>query len=418
MSQMPASSTRYDAIIGGGGPAGLTMALALSHVFGGDARIALVDRGPPEPKTTNGDPRAWALSAASVRLYAALGVWPAIAPLAQPVSTIEITDSGLEAGMRPVLLSYENETRDGEPAAYIVPNAALLNALGAAIEPLQGRSITLFSGRSIAGFDHAPAGVTARLDDDSPLVADLIIAADGRNSGLRRQAGIQTVEWAYDQRGIVTTVRHDRPHGGKAIQHFLPGGPFAILPLPGNRSCITWSENADEARRIMTLEDTAFVAEIQRRFGGRLGLLELAGSRADFPLGMHLARSYVAPGVALIGDTAHGVHPIAGQGLNLALRDVAALAECIVDGVRSGMSFGDFTGLERYQSWRRFDATLSAGTFDAINRLFSNDVTLLRSAREVGLGLVHRSPQLKQFFVDQASGLTGDVPKLMQQPAL
>ncbi len=406
-------SERYDAVIGGGGPTGLSMALALAHVFGGDAHIAVIDPAPDRPATGD-DPRAWALAAGSVHMLRSLDVWSDVAPHAQPVTAIEITDSGLEAGIRPVLLSYDNQTDAGEPAAHIVPNQVLLDGLLARAEAYGDPVITLMRGRSIVDFDAAIGGVVATLDDGTECTTDLLIGADGRNSQLREAAGIKSLRWSYDQVGIVTTVTHQRAHGAKAVQHFLPGGPFAILPLPGARSCITWSEDAAVARTIMAMDDAAFVAELQRRFGGKLGLLELAGGRASFPLGMQLARTFIAPGFALIGDAAHTVHPIAGQGLNLALRDIAALAECIADGARAGLACGDGTILERYQAWRRFDATLSAGAFDAINRLFSNDVTLLRSAREVGLGLVDRSTALKRFFVHEAAGLSGDVPRLMR----
>jgi 2-octaprenyl-6-methoxyphenol hydroxylase len=344
----------------------------------------------------------------------ALGVWSSISDSAQPVTTIEITDSALEAGIRPVLLSYDNHIETGEPAAHIVPGGILNQALRAAALKHGSSRIALFGGQAIEAHNSDAASTTAILSDGNSLIADLIIAADGRKSGLREQAGIKTVQWRYEQTGIVTTVRHDRPHCGKAVQHFLPGGPFAILPLPGDRSCITWSEERTTAERIMLLDDEAFLGEVQRRFGGKLGLLQLEGRRSSFPLGMHLARELIGKRFCLIGDAAHGVHPIAGQGLNLAFRDVAALAECISDGVRAGFSFGDFTILERYQAWRRFDSAVSAASFDAINRLFSNDVTLLRSAREVGLGLVDRTPALKQMFVTEAAGLSGDVPRLMR----
>jgi 2-octaprenyl-6-methoxyphenol hydroxylase len=406
---------RFDAIIAGAGPAGLTMALALAHVFKNDARIAIVD-----PSTTLTpdleDPRAWALSAASIRLLDRLGVWSTVEPNAQPVDQIEITDSALQAGIRPVLLCYDNHTADGEPAAHIVPNQALARALGAVVQRKNEGTVICYSRRSISNFVPAPSGNTVYLDDGTTLTGDLIIAADGRNSQLREAAQIEKVQWPYDQVGIVTTVSHERPHGGKAIQHFLPGGPFAILPLPGNKSCITWSEGAEAGKRIMKLGDEAFLLEVQNRFGGKLGALSLAaGGRGSFPLSMHLARRFIAPRFCLIGDAAHVVHPIAGQGLNLGFRDIAALAECIADGARDGLSFGDVTVLERYQAWRRFDSTLSAAAFDAINRLFSNDITLLRSAREVSLGLIDRLPDLKRFFVNEAAGLSGDIPQLMRR---
>jgi 2-octaprenyl-6-methoxyphenol hydroxylase len=241
-----------------------------------------------------------------------------------------------------------------------------------------------------------------------------VVAADGRRSFLREAAGIKVVGWSYPQTGIVTTVAHERPHEGVAVQHFLPAGPFAILPLCGDRSCITWTEDRDEARRILALDDAAFLAEVDLRFGGRLGTLSLAGPRGSWPLEMHLARSYVAPRLALVGDAAHGVHPIAGQGLNLALRDVAALAEVVADAARLGLDIGSTDTLRRYERWRRFDSVLSAAAFDGLNRLFSNDWTLLRTIRDAGLGLVDRLPAVKRMFVGEAAGLSGELPRLVR----
>jgi 2-octaprenyl-6-methoxyphenol hydroxylase len=225
------------------------------------------------------------------------------------------------------------------------------------------------------------------------------------------------VRWSYPQVGIVTTVRHAEPHHGRAVQHFLPAGPFAILPLTNNRSCITWTEKAEVARAILARDDAGFLAEVEKRFDYRLGAVTLAGPRASWPLDMHVARALVADRFALIGDAAHGVHPIAGQGLNLGLRDVAALTEVVADAARLGLDIGSAAVLERYERWRRLDAAVSAATFDALNRLFSNDSTLLRSARDFGLGLVERMPALKQLFVTEAAGLTGEVPKLLRGEA-
>ena len=240
-----------------------------------------------------------------------------------------------------------------------------------------------------------------------------------QGSPLREAAGIGVVRWSYPQIGIVTTVRHEKPHQGRAVQHFLPAGPFAILPLTGNRSCITWTEDAARAREILALDDAGFLAEVEKRFGYRLGGIALAGPRASWPLDMHLARSMVADRFALVGDAAHGVHPIAGQGLNLGLRDVAALAEVVADAARLGLDIGSLTVLERYERWRRArtrrsqppPSTPSTGCSPTTS-------TLLRTARDFGLGLVERMPALKQFFVAEAAGLTGDVPRLLRgEPA-
>jgi 2-octaprenyl-6-methoxyphenol hydroxylase len=273
-------------------------------------------------------------------------------------------------------------------------------------------------GAGAEGFVADEHGVTVDLADGSRLRAALLVAADGRRSRLREAAGIKMVSWSYPQTGIVVTVRHEKPHHGRAVQHFLPGGPFAILPLTGNRSCITWTEGADRAREILALDDAGFLGEVDRRFDYRLGGVALAGPRAGWPLDMHLARAIVADRFALIGDAAHGVHPIAGQGLNLGLRDVAALAEVIADAARLGLDIGSLATLERYERWRRLDSAISAAAFDALNRLFSNDVTVLRTARDFGLGLVDRMPGLKQLFVAEAAGLTGEVPKLLRGHAL
>jgi 2-octaprenyl-6-methoxyphenol hydroxylase len=340
-----------------------------------------------------------------------LGVWSRITDEAQAVERIEITDSFLEAGVRPVLLSYDN-TQAGQPASYIVPAAALGSALVAEIagEP----SVSIWDRAEVLGLATDTFGAILTFGGSRSIRARLAVAADGRSSRLRQAAGIRIVGWRYPQIGIVSTVEHERPHRGVAVQHFLPAGPFAMLPLKGNRSCVTWTEDESAGRRIMALGDEAFLAELDKRFGGRLGALSLGGPRRCWALEMHLARAYVGTRVALIGDAAHSVHPIAGQGLNLALRDVAALAEVIAETARLGLDLGDATMLERYERWRRFDSAVSAATFDALNRLFSRDITLLRSAREAGLGILDRLPGLKQLLVAEAAGLTGELPRLLK----
>ena len=403
---------RFDIVVSGASYAGMTLALALAEALPG-IEIALVDPVTPRGRTEPArDPRAFAVSASSKHVLDAIGIWDAVASEAQAVADIEITDSSLDAGMRPTLLTYANTTDEGEPASWILPGGVLLAELYERARATPG--LTFVSPASVIGYESGLHAANVRLADGRTLAARLVVAAEGRRSTLREAAGIKLVGWPYEQTGIVVTVAHELPHQGVAVQHFLPAGPFAILPLTGDRSCITWSEDAREARRILALDDDAFLAEIDKRFGGRLGRVSLAGPRASWPLEMHLARAYVAPRLALIGDTAHGVHPIAGQGLNLGLRDVAALAEVVVETLRVGLDPGASDALKRYERWRRFDSTVSTFAFDSINRLFSNDWTVVRAARDLGLGLVDRMPGVKRLLVEEAAGLTGDVPKLLR----
>lgn len=405
---------KADIVIVGGGPVGLSLACALADGLGTDARIVLVEPQHHAGATHNldDDPRALAISSASRQLLACIGAWDTVAPYAQPITAIEITDSSLKDAFRPKLVGYDNHMPDGTPATYVLGDLRLRTALRDAV----GRraSIALIDGATFTGLATDDAQVTVALSRGETLQAPLVIAADGSRSSLRDRAGIKVVRWDYGQIGIVTTVRLAAPHEGRAVQHFLPAGPFAILPLRGERACITWSEEAARGAAIMALDAAGFKAELELRFAARLGDFEVVGKRLSWPLHMHLARSFVANRVALAGDAAHGVHPLAGQGLNLGLRDVAALAEVITDAARLGLDIGAATTLERYERWRRTDSAMSAFTYDALNRLFSNDVTMLRTARDFGLGLVDRMPGLKQLFVSEAAGLTGEVPKLLR----
>jgi 2-octaprenyl-6-methoxyphenol hydroxylase len=407
---------RYDVVVAGAGTVGLALACALADALGPETSVALVDRAELQSETLGRDIRAWAMSAGSKRLLDVLGVWGELAEHAQPVTAVDITDSSLNDAFRPVLVSYDNRVEGDEPATYILESQRLNSALLRAAQ-VRG-SITLLGGRAIAGFEIDEHGCTVDLEGGARLRTPLLAAADGRASRLREMAGIKVVGWSYPQVGIVTTVRHEKPHRGRAVQHFLPAGPFAILPLVGDRSCVTWTEEAERGGAIVALDDAGFLAEVQQRFGYRLGKVELAGPRASWPLDMHLARALAVNRFVLVGDAAHGVHPIAGQGLNLGLRDVAALTEVVADTARLGLDIGSLAALERYERWRRLDSMLSAAAFDGLNRLFSNDFTVARTARDFGLGLVERMPALKGFFVAEAAGLTGDIPKLLrgQQP--
>lgn len=405
------SESDFDVVIGGGGFAGLALAIALAR-SDSSIRLAVVDRAPPQAAIAAADDgRATALTAGSRRLLDAIGVWKEIADEVQPIRDIEITDSPLANRVRPRLLHFDCELRPGEPAAWMAENKVLRAGLLAHVRALQ--AVSLLAPETVAGFEADGGGVTVALGGGASLRCSLLVASDGRRSALRRRAGIRTTGWSYPQMGLVATIAHQLPHDGLAIQHFLPAGPFAILPLTGNRSSIVWTEEEHEGRRIAALDDDAFIAEMQPRFGARFGAVSLAGPRGAFPLALHLARAFTAERFALIGDAAHGVHPLAGQGLNIGLRDVAALTETVVETRRIGLEAGSAEALRRYERWRRFDSAFSGLAMDALNRLFSNDNAPLRAARSLGLGLVDRAPPLKRFFVAEAAGMTGDLPALL-----
>lgn len=404
-------SSHFDVVISGASAAGLSLALALAKASEGELRLALIDQAWP-PAGARGDIRAYAISAASRHMLQTLGIWQRVEADAQPVRRIEITDSRLDDGIRPVILTYDNMTAEGEPATHIVPGERIVSEL--AVLSGDFPAIERVTPASVSAVEWKSSGPVITLSDGRRISAHLLVCAEGRNAPLRDKAGIKTIGWSYDQIGIVTWVRHERPHAETAVQHFLPAGPFAILPLTGNRACITWSEEAAEARRILALGESEFLAEVEKRFGGRLGAIEILSPRQSWPLSMHLARSYVANRFALIGDAAHGVHPIAGQGLNLALRDAAALAEVVIETARLGLDIGNAEALARYERWRRFDSAVSAATFDGLNRLFSSDNTVVRAFRDAGLSFVDRAPAIKQMFVTEAAGLAGDLPRLLR----
>ena len=400
----------HDIAIAGASLTGMTLALALKAASAGELRVAVFDRPPPaQPQS---DLRAFALSAASVKLLTALDLWRALEADAQPVTRIDITGGRLESPARQQLLSYENITEDGLPASHIVPAARVREVL---TEAFRASGILPYADGEAQTLTVEAGNAVIERGAATSIRARLAVAAEGRTSPLRGLAGLKTMGWTYPQTAIVTEVMHEEPHNGVATQHFLEAGPFAILPLTGGyRSSLVWTEATGRAEAIMRLDDSAFLQELEQRFGGILGGLTLSAGRMAQPLQLFLVRDFVADRVAVVGDAARMVHPLAGQGLNLGLRDVAALAECIIDTARLGLDIGAPAALARYQRWRRFDSTLSAAAMDGLNRLFSNDNPALRVLRETGLGLTDRLPGLKRFFVAEAAGLTGDTPKLLQ----
>jgi 2-octaprenyl-6-methoxyphenol hydroxylase len=409
---MAHASMRFDVAISGASFAGLALALGLSNVFGAQIRIAIIDKPAQGAPAGNGDARAFAIWAGSKAVLEALGVWQEIAPAAEAMTAIEISDSALSDGVRATRLAYDATTADGAPVAYMVPSITLQNALRSAVAA--ATAVTWIAPAEASGLDVGATSARIALVDGREIEAQLVVAAEGRNSKLRDAAGIKTTGWGYAQRGIVATVAFEQPHNGVAIQHFLPGGPFAVLPLKDNRACITWSSSDAEAQRVLVLDDAAFLAELDTRIGGRFGAVTLVGQRQSWPLDLKIARDLTAKRFVLIGDAAHGVHPVAGQGVNLAFRDCAALIEVLADAARIGLDFGDGTALERYGRWRRFDSTMSAAAYDGLNRVFGIDNAVLRAGRGAALGIVDQSPQLKQLIVNEAAGLSGDLPKLMR----
>jgi 2-octaprenyl-6-methoxyphenol hydroxylase len=401
-----------DVLIAGGGFAGLTLAVALRQALGQAFSVTVAD---PTVGTSHADDeRASAIVAAARRLFETIGVWDRVADEAQPILDMVVTDSRLKDAMRPTFLTFAGEVEPGEPFAHMVDNRRLVAALAA---KARDAGVDLRSG-AVANFAVASDGIRVEFGDGNTSNARLLVAADGARSTIRGRAGIATHGWTYGQTAIVINVEHERDHHGRAEEHFLPAGPFAILPLKGRRASIVWTETTPEAERIMALPDDAFHAELEQRFKLHLGDIKAVGKRRAHPLGFFVARSFVAERIALIGDAAHLIHPIAGQGLNMGLKDVAALAEVIVDAARLGLDPGSSDILERYQRWRRFDTMAMGVATDSLNRLFSNRSDVLRFVRDVGLGLVDRLPGLKRLFIREAAGLVGEVPKLLRGEAL
>ncbi|MDH3264990.1 MAG: FAD-dependent monooxygenase [Paracoccaceae bacterium] len=403
-----------DVLIVGGGLNGPALALALAQ---GGMSVTVLDALPlPTRRDPGFDGRGYALALASQRLLAALGIWGGVKEHAQPILEVVASDGRAGEGPSPFFLHLDHAEIEEGPMGYMVEDRYLRRALldAMAAEPrISHRAEAL-----VVAQEAGPAGVMVTLATGEQLSARLLIGADGRRSGVAERAVIRRTGWDYGQVALVCAIEHEKPHNGVAHQFFMPPGPLAILPLPGNRSSIVWSEQAETAHSIEAMDDEGYLAALRPRFGDFLGEIRLAGDRFIYPLGLSLANSLIAPGVALVGDAGHGIHPIAGQGLNLGFRDVGALAEVLTLARRRGEDIGAPDVLKRYQRWRRFDTAALALATDGFNRLFSNDSAILRAGRDLGLGLVNALPGLRRALIREAAGLTGDVPKLLQGRAV
>lgn len=399
-----------DIVIIGGGLNGPALALALAQT---GRTVTIVDALSHAARGGSGfDGRGYALALTSQRLLDALGVWQPISGHAQPMLEINVTDGHAGQGPAPFFLHFDHAEIEEGPMGFMVEDRHLRRALldTMAASP----NVTQIDGKRVVAQQTSDAAAKVVLEDGREIQARLLVGADGRSSGTAERAGIKRTGWDYGQTALVCAISHELPHNGVAHQFFMPPGPLAILPLTGNRSSIVWTETTDRALEINGMSDAEYLAVLRPRFGDFLGDISLEGARFTYPLNLTVANSFVEQRIALVGDAAHGMHPIAGQGLNAGLRDVAALAEIVVLAARRGEDFGSEPVLERYQQWRRFDTAALAMATDVFNKLFSNDNPVLRLGRDLGMGIVNSTPALRRGFIREAAGLTGDLPKLMQ----
>ncbi|MEL6961237.1 MAG: UbiH/UbiF/VisC/COQ6 family ubiquinone biosynthesis hydroxylase [Pseudomonadota bacterium] len=408
---MMVNDKTVDLAVVGGGMTGLAFAVATA---GAGADVAVIDPLPvPLSATAPFDGRVTAVARASHYLLDGIGVWPALKSAAEPIIDIEVSEHA-----SPFRVFYDHREVGGEALGHIVENRAIRHGLIERAKSLAATTLTLAMPDKVKRLTRGASGVQVMLDSGRVIRARLVIGADGQNSICRREANIDVMRFDYGQTGIVATIDHEHAHHGVAVERFFPDGPLAILPMQGHRSSIVWAAENGLAQDLIALDDEAFLGELEERFDQGLGALGLAGPRYHYPLSMAQAHRYTDHRLALIGDAARKIHPIAGQGWNLALRDVAALAELTIDALRLGLDPGSASVLARYERWRRFDSLALIAITDGLNRLFANDVLPLKLAREWGLGLVNRVPPLKRFFMQHAMGLVGDLPRLMRGDAL
>lgn len=400
-----------DILIVGGGLNGPTQALALAQA---GFSVTVVDALPRVAQASdNFDGRAYALALASQRLLDRIGIWDQVSDQAQPMLEIKVSDGRAGEGpLTPFFLHFDHAELEEGPMGYMLEDRYLRRALADAMA--NNDRITQLDAARVTAQTTNAQGVTLTLEDGRTLRTKLLIGADGRGSGTAMRAGIKRSGWAYGQTALVCAIAHEQPNNGIAHQFFMPPGPLAILPLPGNRSSIVWSETDANAAAINALSDADYLQVLRPRFGDFLGEISLAGQRFTYPLSLSLADSFTGERLALIGDAAHGMHPIAGQGLNAGLRDIGALTQVLSEAKQRGEDFTSELVLDRYQEWRRFDTASLAMTTDLTNKLFSNDNPLLRFARDLGMGAVNAMPGLRRNFMREAAGLTGDLPDLMR----
>lgn len=415
------ATDRYDVIIAGAGLVGTTFALAAAR---GGLKVVLVDPQPFDSQLApTFDGRSTAIAFATFRMLDALGVGAGLRPHACRMDRILVTDGrrpgAASRSASPAFLRFDADEiadrTDGEPLGYMVENRRIRAALA---EAVTAAGIEVRAPVAVQGVATDPAGATVTLSDGSRLQAALVVGAEGRGSAVRQAAGLDTVGWGYGQSGVVATVGMGRDHGNVAHEYFLPSGPFAILPLTDRRASLVWTETTRRGEALRVASDAAFHAHLMRRFGEFLDDVTVMGPRFVYPLSLSLAEQLTAPRTALIGDAAHGVHPVAGQGLNMGLKDAAALAEVLGDAARLGEDIGAETVLDRYARWRRFDNVALAAGFDGFVRLFSNDLPPVRLARDLGMAAVNRFPALRRAFMHEAGGATGDLPRLLRGEAV